>query len=136
MISRDHRYGFLWASITPPRRECPGSIVVTAISYILLEMSPLHAAWFAATVLPLATAQIASLPFQDCSSSSSPSSSSSKISISTVYAQITNTQAREHFLNLTLIGTTNSEILFSSNTSKPLLCVFVFLFVYIYIVLC
>lgn len=85
-------------------------------------MFPPNAVWLVATVFPFALAQIASLPFQDCSSPSSNSPSSPKISISTVYGQVTNSSPRARFLNLTLIGTSNSEIFYSSNTSNPLLC--------------
>lgn len=87
-----------------------------------LDMFPPNVVWLAAvSVFPLVVAQIASLPFQDCSSTPSSSPPPPKISISTVYGQVTSSTSRARFLNLTLIGTSNSEILYSSNTSNPLL---------------
>ncbi|KAF8528841.1 hypothetical protein BU17DRAFT_36849 [Hysterangium stoloniferum] len=65
--------------------------------------------------------QIASLPFQDCSSSSTAASTANRINISTIYAQITNPGSRARFLNLTLLGLSGAVILDVSNTSQPLL---------------
>ncbi|KIJ56499.1 hypothetical protein M422DRAFT_238126 [Sphaerobolus stellatus SS14] len=75
-----------------------------------------------ALAVPHVAAQIATVPFTDCSPNDSDSAT--RINISTIYAQINNSDPRARSLNITLLGQSGSQIFYSSDSSNLLSTVF------------
>lgn len=66
----------------------------------------------------LVRADPAVVPFEDCFDE--PDNVQNKLNVSTVYAQVLEDADEIHYLNLTVIGTSPSEIVGVTNTSNSL----------------
>lgn len=65
-----------------------------------------------------ARADPAIVPFQDCFDE--PGNTGNKLNVSTVYAQVLRDDEENHYLNLTVIGVSPSEIIGLTNASSSL----------------